>query len=286
MRLKDTYEKYIEHLQMKGMSEKTINEHKRYLFGSLSHSIENKEIIDLRIADMYQVIASGREHGEYGSQRSIVVYRQLLKFLRESGYALSFDWRDIQVPKVPQKPVEYLTPEELNKVRDSLPSDMAGLRTRTLIEVLVHTGMRIAEAISLNKDDIDYETKEAKVLNVKTKEWGKVYFTDETLFWIKKYIEKRKDNLPALFVSGRGRLLSNTSRNYLRVQAKKMGIKKHIKHHIFRKTFVTTLIQNNVDVKSVQTLARHKSERTTLRYYTGVDNERAKKLHQEVMKNL
>lgn len=286
MKLKEKYQDFLDYLKMTGYSNHSMVEYERFLFGSLSHSVQEMEIENLKIVDSVKVLEAGRKHGEYGPQRSIIAFRQLLKYLQESGFKLSFDWRDVRVPKVPQKPVEYLTPDELEDVRNSFKSDLAGMRTRALIEVLHDTGMRISEAISLDKKDIDWEHKEVKVLNAKTKEWGSVYFTDRSLHWLKKYLDIRKDNLDALFVSGRGRLISCTARNYLRTHTGHLGIKKHIKHHIFRKTFVTTLIEHNVDVKSVQTLARHKSERTTLRCYTAINVERAKELHQSVMSNL
>ena len=196
----------------------------------------------------------------------------------------TLDWHEIELPKVAQKPNEYLTPEELEKVLGSLDtSNHAGLRTRTLLEVLYATGMRIAEAISLNKADIDWENKEAIVMNAKTKDMEKIYFTDRCLDWLKKYLETRKDDLPSLFVSGRGRLLSVTSRNYLRTHLQNLGIRKHIKHHLFRKTFATHLIQGGADITAVGDLCRHRSPRTTLRYYAAINKERSKEIHQQIM---
>lgn len=286
MKLKDYFESYIEYLKDKGYSELTITEHRRFLLGALSHSVSNIFIHRLHLTDTAKVIKAGRDHGEYGSQRAVICYRQLLKYLKESGQRLNFDWRDIEVPRVPQGPVEFLTKEELSLIRDSLPDTAAGLRTRALMELLIDTGMRISEAISINRTDIDWDKREIQVINIKTKERELVYLTDRSIDWLKKYLSIRRDDHPALFLSGRGRLLSVTARNYLRTHTKDLGIKKHIKHHIFRKTFVTYLIQHNVDIKSVQTLARHKSERTTLRYYAGISKERAKKLHQGVMMGL
>lgn len=265
------------------MQPKTIREHERLLYGSLSHSIADKEIDDLKIIDVAKVIEAGRVHGEYGSQRSVVVLRRLLKFIKESGIKAPFDWRDLEVPKVPHKQNEYLTPDELERVLDALDVDnFAGLRTRTLLEVLYATGMRISEAISLDKKDIDWDIKEAIIINAKTKDMEKVYFTDRCLYWIKRYIDSRKDDLPAVFVSGRGRLLSVTSRNYIRTHLQNLGFKKHIKHHLFRKTFTTHAIQRGAPITDVRYLARHRSPRTTLRYYAVMDAEKAKETHQRI----
>jgi integrase/recombinase XerD len=208
----------------------------------------------------------------------------VLKYIKDSGYSIPFDWREVEVPNVPTKQNEYLTKEELEKVLNSFDiTTPAGIRTRALTEVLFATGMRISEAISLNKEDIDWEKKEAMVTNAKTKDVEKIYFTSRSIEWLKKYIDSRKDDLPALFVSGRGRMLSVTARNYLRTHTGHLGIKKHIKHHLFRKTFATHLIQGGADIIAVGDLCRHRSPRTTLRFYAAVNKERSKDKHQEIL---
>ena len=50
--------------------------------------------------------------------------------------------------------------------------------------------MRIGEAIAMDKDDIDWENKEAIVVNVKSKEPQKVFFTDRSLHWLKRYLAR------------------------------------------------------------------------------------------------
>jgi site-specific recombinase XerD len=68
--------------------------------------------------------------------------------------------------------------------------------------------------------------------------------------------------------------------------AAQLGIKKQITHHIFRKTFVTHLLQRKADIMAVKDLARHRSERTTLQNYAGVDKERSKAIHRDIMNDL
>jgi site-specific recombinase XerD len=284
MKVKDLFNDFLVYLANKGMDPKTVREHERFLLGSLSHSISEKELSEVKLNDRAAVMHAGKAHGEYGPQRSVVTFRQLMKFAKGEGHQVPLEWRDIEVPQVPKKENQYLTAEELEVIRNNLDiTTHAGLRTRALFEVLLDTGMRITEAISLNKEDIDWELKEAVITNAKTKDREKIYFTDRSLEWIKKYYDFRKDDLPFVFVSGRGRLLSVTSRNYIRAHLWNLGIKKHIKHHIFRKTFATVLIQGGADITAVGDLCRHKSPRTTLRYYAGVNKERSKEVHQKVL---
>lgn len=171
MKLSEAFEGYLGYMGQKGMDPKTINEHRRMLYGSLTHSVADRELDSLRLIDVAAVMQGGTSHGKYGPQRSVVVFRRVLKYIKDSGIPIPFDWREVEVPGVPTKQNEYLTKEELEKVLNSFDiSTPAGLRTRALTEVLFVTGMRISEAISLNKEDIDWEQREAVVTNAKTKD--------------------------------------------------------------------------------------------------------------------
>lgn len=286
MKMSEYYGPFLGYLKSKGMSEKTISEYNRMLYGPLSKSVEDIDIAQLRMVNVAKVEEAGRPYGEYGAQRAVVVLRRLLCFIRDTGITLPFDWRDITLPKAPDRPVNSLNEAEIERLFDSFDLNaLPHLRTRALLEVLLDTGMRISEAISLDRDHIDWDNKEVEIVNCKTKRREMVYFTDRSLYWLKRYLDKRKDNMEAVFISGRGRLLSVTARNFLRthIATLHLDFNKHIHHHLFRKTFVTELLRRGIDIKSVQSLARHRSERTTLKHYAAVDLGRCKGLHQAVM---
>ena len=291
MKIGDAFEPFFIWQKKTGMSPKTILNDRYYLEGSLAHSIQDIEVMDLKRTDVSKVIEAGRSCGKYGPQRGVVMLRKILRYLKESGHEIPFRWQDIKIPTVSQKKVEYLTEDELERLFDAIDiTDPAGLRTKALLEVLYATGMRIGEAISMDRKDIDWENKEAIVVNVKSKEPQKVFFSDRSLHWLKKYLESRDDEEPALFISSGKRLRRNGSgiciRRQIHALAARLGIKKHITHHIFRKTFVTHLLQRKADIMAVKDLARHLSERTTLQNYAGVDKERSKAIHADIMNDL
>ncbi len=285
MELKDFFGGLIQYKKQCGVCEKTIREYQTHLNGTLSHSIADIDITDLKQVDVGKVLEAGRKHGIFGPQRSVVVFRQLLRFIKESGYKLDFDWRDISLPTAPRKKVEWLDKDEFEAVRNSFDlTAMSGLRDRALIEVLRATGMRISEALSLNRLDIDWIKKEAEITNCKTKEREMIYFNDEALAWLKRYMDSRNDRFEPVFVSYNGKRATPCSvRRTLHHSAKRAGIAKNIHPHLFRKTFCTELLHGLVDIKSVQALARHKSERTTLRYYVAISREGCKSEHQRVL---
>jgi integrase/recombinase XerC len=285
MKFKEFFADLLYHKKQLGMCVKTIEEYKRIIENVLIVSIGEIELQNVKLIDTGKIMEVGRNHGEFGPQRGIVVFRQLLQYIKAAGFNAPIDWRDIKVPIPPKKEVEWLDQDEFEKVRKSFDlNTLRGLRDRALVENLRASGMRISEALSLNRDDIDWDKKQVKVMNAKTKEWELVYFTEESLAWIKRYLEMRNDNFPPIFTTLNGtRLLPCTARNCLHQATKNLGLKKRVHPHIFRSTFGTELLQGGVDIKSVQYLMRHKSERTTLKHYIAHSKIRCKGEHERVM---
>ncbi len=284
MKVKDLFEPNLEYRAKNGNCVKTINEITRFFGLPIYHAVGEMELEDLRLIHTADVRDAGTKYGIHGAQRSVLYYKQLLEFAYASGYKIPFNHRDIKIPKVPDKRVEYLSTDEINKIRECFPVyTNAGLRTRALMEFLLDSGLRIGEAVALNISDINFETNEIQVLNIKTKEWGSVFINKEvSVPWVKLYLEKRKDNNSALFACNSNRLTPLASRNYIRVRTKHLGFSKKICHHVFRRTLGTTLAQEGVDLKTVKDILRHKSERTTLKFYIGSDKERSREKHKEI----
>jgi len=283
------FEDYLNYLRQRGYAEHTIREHKRFLGGSLAHcGITKKRLEDIKLTDVGTVIEAGRQHGEFGPQRSVVVFRRYLKFLQESGAKLSFDWRDIEVPKVPFKQQSCLSETELKRLLDSIPvHKFEELRTKTLLEILFSTGMRIGEALNLRWENINWHKKEALIRTNKTRDEEYVYFTDRSLYWLKQwllFLQKKNKTNEYIFITRNGNPLShNAAKQYLRLHQGEWKLDKHITFHVFRRALATILMEKGADLKSIQGILRHKSERTTLRYYTIFNKKRAKQVHQKLL---
>ena len=278
---------YLLYIKAKGRTDKTVREHMRLFTQVIVPTIGDREVMSLKRIDTVLLEEQGRKFGEHGAQRSVCLLRRLLNYIEDSGDKLPFDWRGIKLPKVPFVPVHSLSDSEMELVRNNIDTNsISGLRERALIELLYDSGMRIGEAVSIDKKDVDWLNKEIEIVNCKTKEKQVVYFTDNAAVWLQKYIAARKDNFDFLFVSGRGRLLEVTSRNYITQLSKRLaalGLHKRVHHHLFRKTYTTNLLTKGVNIKAVQILARHKSERTTLRHYVAVSVDQAKYEYRRVM---
>jgi len=298
MLLKQKFENFLEYLRKKGYQEKSIKEYRNFLFGSLSHSVEEIEVKNLKMSDIAKVIEAGRNHGVFGPQRSVVCLRQYLKYLKDDGVKLPFDWRDIEVPKVPRKQQPVFETPEMFKIFEEFPMNSTsaaarrmGWTMRTLLEVLFGTGLRIFEALKLKRSDFD-KIKKYKELPLVGKGGDEeiVFFSDRSIEWLEKYLAQRNDMSDSMFVNSMGDpLLGSNAKSYLEKFKKKhkdFPAMEKLKFHTMRRTFVTTLFEQGADIKSVQFAARHKSERTTLRFYIRNNKKRAKEIHQRIMGNL
>src|SRR5215467_10737817 len=84
---------------------------------------------------------------------------------------------------------------------------MKWLCFRALVEALLGTGMRISEALSLQRSSINFETGEAKIVGKGNKQ-RTVFFSSRALNWVKEYVTRREDHEEALFLSSWNRPLT------------------------------------------------------------------------------
>ena len=68
-----------------------------------------------------------------------------------------------------------------------------GVRLRALIELLLSTGMRISEALSLKRDMFDMGQNETEIVG-KGKLKRHVFFSSRCRSWLKHYLAKRYDD--------------------------------------------------------------------------------------------
>ncbi len=287
-----------------GLCDHTIECHSHMLFNSIQKAVGSMHIEDLKKIDSAKVKMWGSQQGITGDYRAVITYRRLLCFITDSGYPLNFDWRNIEIPKQILKDVVSLDNDEIAIIREELSTSgnqywaqrrhFSNLRTRAMFELGLHTGLRLGEIIQLNVDDLDLQKEKVEYVNIKTGKPRRKSMVGATKY-LQEYIAARNDENPALFITtgpfGRPtkdaeRLTRIGVKSHLRKLKKRLkdrGLRKNFHFHLLRKTYVTRLLREKVDLKSVQWLADHASERTTLRYYASVNHEYAEAENDRVM---
>ena len=164
----------------------------------------------------------------------------------------------IKCKKVIRKPY---TPEEVERLKESCLT----LRDKTIICVLLSTGCRISEVCNLNRDDIDFQRLECKVLGKGNKE-RTVYIDSVTAMMLKRYILTRDDITQALFTGkGTQRLTPHGVRKMLTGVGERAEVE-NVHPHRFRRTLATNLINRGMPIQEVAAVLGHDKIDTTLKY--------------------
>lgn len=189
-----------------------------------------------------------------------------------------------------ERAVKFLTLEQVKKLLETPKSStLTGLRDRAILETLFSTGLRVAELVSLNRDQVKLkpDTKDLELsITGKGNRTRTVYFSERAVRHLKNYLAKRTDNDRALFINYRGpkksakRLTSRSVENLVKKYALLAGIPVPTTPHILRHSFATDLLMQGVDLRTVQEFLGHKNI-TTTQVYTHVTNRRLRDIHRK-----
>jgi integrase/recombinase XerD len=144
--------------------------------------------------------------------------------------------------------------------------------------------MRISEALSLNRTDIDFERREARIIG-KGRKQRTVFFTDRALSWLTRYFAARSDHHPAAFVTidCSARLGRTDIWRPFKQHQRFSGITKRVTPHLLRHTAATQLLFNGCPIGHIKEILGHERLETTCRYYLGLDHRAAKAAHQKFL---
>lgn len=189
-----------------------------------------------------------------------------------------------------ERQVRFLNLEQLEKLF-SAPniSKIQGLRDRAILESLFSTGMRIAELVSLNRDQIKIkfglEELELSIVG-KGGRIRTVYFSERALSWLRRYLKTRCDNENALFINYRSkkgaskRLTPRYIEKSLKKYVIKVGLPLTTTPHVMRHSFSTDLLSQGVDIRILQEFLGHKSILAT-QIYAHVTSKKLREIHQK-----
>lgn len=147
--------------------------------------------------------------------------------------------------------------------------------------MLLGTGMRITEALSLKRSAVNFDTGEARIIGKRNKE-RTVFFSPRAMAWVKEYTNHRKDTAEWLFVLPNGKRPDHiTVANWFRKARARSGLLKNVTPHILRHTMATTLLFNGCPIGFIKEILGHDNLETTCQYYLGVDKKAAKEAHRK-----
>lgn len=147
-----------------------------------------------------------------------------------------------------------------------------------ILELLFSTGIRVSELCSLRYSDIDFENHSIKVLGKGAKERIIQISNNQVVEILKKYkhLNKIKEDSPFFLNRLKKGISDQSVRIIIRKYSKKVT-SKNITPHMFRHTFATLLLEEDVDIRFIQKILGHSSISTT-QIYTHVSLNKQKEI--------
>ena len=255
---------FLDAKRIEGCSDRTI----KYYRVTIEHLLKNvvSPIRKITTEMMRAYLVDYQKINNCGKTTVDNIRRNISSFfswLEEEDYILKSPMRRIHKIKTQKTVKNIISDEEIEKLRDNCKN----IRDTAMIDLLYSTGIRVGELVKLNIEDIDFSERECVVFGKGDKE-RRVYFDAKSKIHLKNYIESRKDNNPALFVTLNApydRLKISGVEIRIRELGRMLNLEK-VHPHKFRRTMATRAIDKGMPIEQLQQLLGHKRIDTTLQY--------------------
>ncbi len=294
----DGVDKYLQDLALKNYSQNTIYTYTLRLNAFLEWSEERAltlaasitvEHIERYRRYLHQYQYKEKRLKAATQKNHLLVVKQYFTWLTRYRWIVINPTADMALPKIPyQLTHRLLSQAEIKRLIDVIDLDSkTGLRDRSIIETLYSTGIRRAELINLNIDDIDIADGMVLVRLGKGNKDRRIPIGDRALHWLDRYLTEWRPDCPrsnlsnTLYLSEKGyKTRDGDIGKRIREYKQKAGITKLGGCHLFRHAMATHMLDNGADIRYIQEMLGH-SNLSSTQIYTKVSNQRLKDVHKQ-----
>ena len=287
--LNEYIEEYIEYCKFrKRLDKKTLKAYsidlKQYDDFSHDSSCMSKNTLDQFITILHKQYKPKTVKRKIASLKAFFHYMEYQELIDENPFSkLDIHFRE---PKFLPKTIPFHSIQKflstLYKEKELAESEYqlhCSIRDIAVIELLFATGMRISELCSLKPSDIDLESKNILIYGKGSKERILQLGNQEVISALILYQQTFQEDIAAcgyFFVNRLKHKLSDQSvRFMINHYTELAGISQHITPHMFRHSFATLMLEQDVDIRYIQQMLGHSSISTT-EIYTHVSNTKQK----------
>ncbi|MDX8379113.1 MAG: tyrosine recombinase XerC [Gallionella sp.] len=188
----------------------------------------------------------------------------------------------LRAPKSAKTLPQVLSPDQAIRLVDLPGETTVVLRDKAIFELFYSSGLRLAELVNLDPEQVDLVATEVRVIGKGDKTrivpLGRHAVTSLQA-WLSVRSQLAAADEAALFVGVRGRRISP---RVVQLRMKQWGIKQGIETkvhpHVLRHSFATHVLQSSGDLRAVQEMLGHASISST-QVYTHLDFQYLSKVY-------
>lgn len=254
------------------------------------HQLTDKHIWNYRVYLSNQNSHKNKPITKKTRNYYLIALRNLLNFFADWNIE-ALPAEKVKLTKEDEKDfLKFLNLDQIEKLLNAPDlSKRTGLRDKAILETLFSTGLRVAELVGLDKDQINIKTNTEDLEVVVTGKGDRtrtVYFSQRAVNALDDYLSTRNDDLKPLFIRYRGpetgdrRLSTRSVENIVKKYVKKTGLPKGTTPHTLRHSYATDLLTQGVDLRVIQEFLGHKNISTT-QIYTHMTSKKLREIHKK-----
>ena len=280
-----TYCQFRKHLDFKTLKAYHIDLNQYAVFSSELPFL-SKNTLDCFITTLHKQYKPKTIKRKIASLKAFFHYLEYQGILNENPFSkLDIRFRE---PKLLPKSIPFYTVQKFLTIlyfqKERAISDYqlrCSIRDIAVIELLFATGIRISELCSLKPLDIDLSNNTILIYGKGAKERILHLGNQDVisaLILYQKVFQRGIDLCGYFFVNRLNHQLSDQSvRLMINHYAKLAGIEQHLTPHMFRHSFATLMLEQDVDIRYIQKMLGHSSINTT-EIYTHVSNTKQREI--------
>ncbi len=254
------YEQHLTNLKLQGKRPATIDAYSRAVRRITAHFDRVPDT--LTTSDLKHFFASLIQTHSWST---IKLDRNGLQFFYRYTLDKQWEWLNIVKPPQVKRLPDILTPQQVS----SLITYTRQARYQVFFLTLYSMGLRLSEGLNLTVHDIDSQTMRVHIREGKGGKDRMVPIPQRALKALRTHWLTHKH--PCYLFPGLGTCHDTPMdrggiQKTMKLVLKECGIKKHASPHSLRHCFATHLLEQGVDLRSLQTLLGHASLNTTARY--------------------
>ena len=244
-------------------------------------------VATVKTAQLEQYLAELRAAGLAPATiaRRIAAIRSFFRHLTLLGARADNPAAELELPRRRRTLPRTLSPAEAERLVEAASgTSPRALRDRALVELLYGAGLRVSEAVGLDKGSVDLDARLVRCIGKGSKE-RIVPIGRQAVTALRRYLARGRPFLdtrhrPELFLNAKGGGLTRAGAFLiLRRLAAKAGLEPERVHpHLLRHSFATHLLEGGADLRSVQEMLGH-ADLTTTELYTHVSDRRRRELY-------
>jgi integrase/recombinase XerC len=203
--------------------------------------------------------------------RKLATVRSLFKYLGREGIVTHSPAATVITPKRDQRLPRVLSADDATRLMENPePARPRSARDQAILEVLYSAGVRVAELVGLNVEDVDLEAGAATVMGKGRKE-RVVLLGDKAVSALRAYLASPppwtgRGPAPLFRNSRGGRLTARSVERIVAEQCRALENFPAMTPHTLRHSFATHLLDGGADLRAIQEMLGHASLSTTQQY--------------------